>query len=177
MPQVTDFRNALNRHGGVGRQYRWRVTLSFPQSVATSDQSRDASLLAITTQTPKAVLGEVNLVWGGREFPQPGDRKFEPFQITFIGVQDDFHHTLFESWSEQFNGTLSNTSNGNFEDLYQDITLELLDSEDNVIKEYVLEDSWPQEVGELSLDQTAQDSFNQFTVTIRSFLHRNPSAR
>lgn len=177
MPSVTNFRSALNRHGGVQRQHRWRITLAFPAAVATSDETRDASLLAITTTTPKSVLGEVLVPFGGREMPLPGDRKFEPISITFIGVEDDLAHTLFEAWSEQFNGSSSNTAVGEFVDSYKDVTMELLDKNDNVIKTYVLEQSWPQEVGELTLDQTSQDSYNQFVVVLRFFKSRNSSDR
>lgn len=177
MPSVTNFRSAINRHNGIQRQHRWRVNLSFPNAVATSDDTRDASLLATTTTTPKSVLGEILIPWGGREMPMPGDRKFEPLSITFIGVEDDFHHTLFEAWSEQFNGSDSNTAAGDFVDLYADIEIELLDKNDNVVKTYVLEQAWPQEVGELTLDQSAQDAFNQFTVIVRYFKSRNSSSR
>lgn len=177
MPSVSEFRSSLERHGGVQRQYRWRVNFAFPVTVATSDEARDASLHAITTATPKSVLGEVLVPFGGREMPIPGDRKFEPLTVTFIGVEDDVAHTLFERWSEQFNGTESNTAVGEFADLYQDVTMDLLDKQDNVIKTYRLQDAWPQEVGELTLDQTAQDTYQQFSVILRFFQSSNPSSR
>lgn len=177
MPSITAFRDTFNRHGGALRQHRWRVNLKFPTAVATSDETRDASILGLSTTTPKSVLGEILIPWGGREFPNPGDRKFEPWNITFIGVEDDFHHTLFEAWSEQFNGSESNTAAGEFTDNYADIEIELLDKNDNVIKTYVLEDAWPQEVGELNLDQTAQDSYGQFNVILRYFKARNARSR
>lgn len=177
MPSITGFRDTLGRHKGVMRQHRWRVNFSLPASVASSEDNRDMSLLAITTSTPKSVMGEILVPWGGREFPTPGDRKFEPMQFTFIGVEDDFHHTMMEAWSELFNGSESNTAAGEFADMYTDVEIQLLDKNDQVVKTYVLEDSWPQEVGELTLDQTAQDSYGQFSVTLRYFKARNSSSR
>jgi hypothetical protein len=177
MPSIAGFRSALQRHGNVGRQYRWRVNLAFPAAVTSSTQTQDASILAISTQTPKFTLGEVMLPWGGREFPEPGDRKWEPFPLTFLGVEDDFHHSLFEAWQEQFNGSQSNTAADEFVNLFQDVELELLDKNDAVVKTYRLQDAWPQEVGELTLDQTAQDSYSQFTVTLRYFNCQGATAR
>lgn len=177
MPSITNFRSAIERHRGVQRQHRWRVNLSFPAAVASSEETRDASLLAITTTTPKSVMGEIMVPFGGREMPLPGDRKFEPITMTFIGVEDDFHHSLFEAWSEQFNGTDSNTASGEYVDLYRDIEIQLLDKNDNVVKSYMLESAWPQEVGELNLDQTAQDSYGQFSIILRFFKSRNPNSR
>ena len=42
-------------------------------------------------------------------------------QFTFIGVEDDFHHTMMEAWSELFNGSESNTAAGEFVDMYTDV--------------------------------------------------------
>lgn len=177
MSRITDFRAGVTKHGGVMRQYRWRFNFSFPASVASSDETKDVSVMAITSTTPKSVLGELMIPFGGREMPLPGDRKFEPISVTFIGVEDDFHHTIFERWSEAFNGTESNTAVAALEDLYKDIEIELLDKNDNVIKTYKLEDAWPQEVGELTLDQTSQDSYSQFTVVLRFFQSKSGAAR
>jgi len=177
MPSVTDFRAALTRHGGVGRQFRWRVNFSFPAGIATNDEVRDASLMAISTTTPKSTLGEVMVPFGGRENPLPGDRKFEPMNFQVLQTEDDFAHTLFEAWSEAINGSDSNTSSGALEDLYCDVEIQLLNQQDEVVKTYVLEDAWPLEVGELTLDQSAQDSFGQFPLTLRYFKSRNSSAR
>lgn len=176
MPAISNFRRVVSAHG-IGRQYRWRVNLSFPNGVATADETRDASLTAISTATPKSILGEVLVPWGGREFPFPGDRKFEPLNITFIGLSDDFNHTMFEAWSEAFNGSESNTSSDDFTNLYTDLTMDLLDSEDNVVKTYTLKNCWPQEVGELTLDQTSQDTYQQFSCILRYFSATNPSSR
>lgn len=177
MSSISKVRAAISRRGGVQRQYRWRVLVNLPAYAADNELARDASLLAITTQTPPSILGELIVPWGGREIPFPGDRKFEPFPITFIGVADDSIHTAFEIWSEGINGTRSNTASYEPEEYLRDFELQLLDDRDNVIKSYTLEASWPQNVGEMELDQTSQDGYSQFTVTLRFLQATNINSR
>ncbi|AWY10147.1 tail tube protein [Vibrio phage VP-1] len=167
MPTVNQFRAAVQRRGGVQRQYRWRVIVNFPAFAADNELARDASLTAITTQTPPSTLGEILIPWGGRELPYPGDRKFEALPITFIGVGDDSVHSAWEKWSEGINGSSSNQAGYEPSEYMRDIQIQLLDDRDVVKKTYTLEAAWPQNVGELELDQTAQDSYAQFTATLR----------
>ncbi|QZI90463.1 hypothetical protein MYOV003v1_p0139 [Vibrio phage 207E48.1] len=177
MPSVQDFRAALQRRGGVGRQHRWRVIVNLPPFAASPDLLKDASLMALTTQTPNGVLGEISIPWGGREIPLPGDRKYEVFPITFIASEDDSVHTAFEIWQQGINGDRNNASTIANDDSMRDFTLQLLDQNDSVVKEYVLEGAWPQEVGQLELDQTAQDSYGQFTVNLRYIMSTTANSR
>lgn len=173
---INNFKSSVLRHGGVQRKYRWRINPSFPAGLVSSGESRDLSALATTTNTPKSTLGEIPVMYGGREFPFPGDRKYEAIPITFINVEDLFHHDVLETWSQLFNGDNSNNMSGNIQDLFQDWTLDMLDKNDNVVKTYRLEDCWPQEVGELELDQASQDEVSQFTFMLRFFRSTNPNS-
>ncbi|QJT71417.1 tail tube protein [Vibrio phage vB_VcorM_GR28A] len=169
--RVSTFQAALNRHGGVQRQYRWRWIPNLPAAIASPSDLEDVSLMAISTTLPPSTLGEVLIPWGGRELPLPGDRKFQPWTVTMINTTDDFAHALCENWSELINGTQSNVTTGDQTALLLDQTLQLLDENDNVVREYTLELAWPQEVGEVELDQQSQDSFGQFTLTLRYLQH------
>lgn len=177
MSTVNQFRAAMQRRGGVQRQYRWKVVVNFPTYAADNELARDASLTAITAQTPPSTIGEILIPWGGRELPYPGDRKFEALPITFIGVADDSVHSAFEAWSEGINGSTSNTAAVSPTEYMRDVEIQLLNDLDEVIKIYTLEASWPQNVGELELDQTSQDSYSQFTVTMRFLQATNPNSR
>ena len=174
---ISDFRSALNRHGGVQRKFRWRVGLSFPAGAVSSEDTRDASFLATSATTPKQTLGELLVPYGGREFPYPGDRQYELISFTFINTQDNFGHNAFELWSQLFNGDDSNTAAGDISDLLVDWTIELLDQDENVTKTYTLEDAWPQEVGEIELDQASQNEFGTYTVNLRFFKSTTENSR
>ena len=173
---ISDFRSAILRHGGPQRKYRWRINPSFPAGLVSAEEARDLSALATTSQMPKQTLGEIPIVYGGREFPFPGDRKYEAIQITFINVEDVFHHDILQQWSQLFNGDNSNYASGNIADLFKDWTMDLLDKNENVIRTDRLEDCWPQEVGEIELDQSSQDESGQFTFMLRFFKSTNPNS-
>lgn len=174
---ISNFRSALEKHGGVQRKFRWRITLSFPQGAVSSEDTRDLSALATTTNTPKQTLGEILVPFGGREFPIPGDRKYEEISITFINTEDNFGHNAFELWSQLLNGDNSNTSAASLESLFSDFSMELLDQNENVVKTYTLESCWPREVGEIELDQASQDEFGTYTVSIRFFKSSSNNSR
>lgn len=174
---ISEFRSAVQRHGGVQRKFRWAVNLSFPAGVVSAEDSRDMSALATTTTTPKQTLGEVLVQFGGREIAYPGDRKYEPITFTFINTEDNFAHDAFELWSQQFNGDESNTASTALSDLMSDWEINMLDQSDNITKTFKLEDTWPTEVGEIELDQASQDEYGTFTVTVRFFRSNNNNSR
>lgn len=174
---ISDFRAALNRRGGVHRKFRWRINVAFPPGIATNDDARDLSFMATSTAAPKQTLGEILVPYAGREFPLPGDRSYDPMNLVFINTQDNFGYNLLELWSQQFNGDDSNTAAGDVADLVADWTLELLDQNENPIKTYRLEDAWPQEVGELELDQASQNEYGTYPLTLRYFKSTSDTTR
>lgn len=165
MPNITEFRTALR--SGLVRQHKWRVIFNFPQYAASGDTSRQASLQARTANIPSSTLGVMEVPFGGRILPIPGDRQYEEFTTNFIAVNDHKVRDALEAWSENINGSESNTGLSALEDIMRDIVLELLDAEDNVTKTYILKDAWPVIVGQTDLDQGATDSFVEFPVTWR----------
>lgn len=164
MASITDFKSALA--SGVQRQHKWRVLLSFPASVVVAnDTIREASLLATTTSTPTSQIGVIEVAWGGRIVPIPGDRNFSTeMPITFVSVNDDATYEAFMRWQNAMNGFESNFG---VSDVYADIELQLLDQSDNVTSSFVLRDAFPVTVGEKALDATAMDSYATFDCSIR----------
>lgn len=164
MASITDFKSALA--SGVQRQHKWRVLLSFPASVVVANETiREASLLATTTSTPTSQIGVIEVSWGGRIVPIPGDRNFSTeMPITFVSVNDDATYEAFMRWQDAMN---SFEGNYGVSDVYADIELQLLDQSDNVTSSFVLRDAFPVTVGEKALDATAMDSYATFDCSIR----------
>lgn len=165
MSNIAEFRNAIR--SGVLRQNKWRVLVDFPFTVGTTDDTRQASLLARTANVPPSNLGVIDLIWGGRAIPLPGDRTYEEFTVNFINVNDHNVRNAFERWSEAMNGSETNTGLTNFDDFMRDITLDLQDMNENIVKSYVLKDAWPSIVGTSDMDAGSQDTFAEFSVTFR----------
>lgn len=165
MGSITDFKNSIK--SGLVRQHKWRVVFSMPSFAAVGDTSQAASLQARTSQIPASNIGVMEVNWGGRTLPLPGDRRYDEFTTNFVAVNDHNVRDALEKWSEGINGSESNTGLINSDDYMRDVTLQLLDQNDNVTKEYVLRDAWPSIVGQSDLDQGALDSFVEFPCTWR----------
>ncbi|BAU39994.1 hypothetical protein [Ralstonia phage RSP15] len=175
MATITSFRNALR--AGLTRQHKFRVLVNFPTYAGNNDSVRQASLLARTTAVPSSTVGVIELMWGGRQLPLPGDRTYEEFTCTFISTNDHTIRNAFERWSEAINGSDSNTGLTNSDDYMRDIQFDLLDASDNVVKTYLLKDAWPTVVGAMDMDAGAQDSFGEFPVTLRYLNYQSDTTR
>lgn len=173
MTTISALRGAIR--SGLQRQNRWRVNIAFPTYAGSSADGQQASLLARTTNTPSATIGSIDLTWGGRNLPIPGDRTYEEFTVTFIAVNDFNVHTAFERWSEQMNGSETNSGLTNLDDIFSDVTLDLLDVNDGVTKTFILHDAWPQIVGQMQLDAGSMDTYAEFEVTFRYVQYSQPN--
>lgn len=167
MATVSDFRAAISKGGGVQRQHRWRISFNFPTFVADAATTGRVSLLAVTTNTPTGQLGEILVPWGGREIPLPGDRRFEALPVTIINCLDNAPYNAFERWQQYINGNENNRASVDLDQLFRDVVMELLDSQDRVTKTFTLQGAWPMNIGQLELDMSAMDSYTQFTVDLR----------
>ncbi len=165
MSNISAFRGAIR--SGLARQHKWRAIINFPEYAGSTDAVRQASLLARTTTTPPSNLGVIELGWGGRTLPVPGDRTFEEFTINFIAVNDSNVRDAFERWSEAINGSSTNTGLTALDDFMRDIQLDLMDMNDNITKTYILKDAYPTVVAGMDMDSGAMDSYAEFSVTFR----------
>ena len=171
--QISSLRRAIS--SGLTRSNRWRVGVNFPGYAGDGATASQASLLARTTNTPSATIGVIDLTWGGRNLPIPGDRTYEEFSITFIGVNDMKVYNAFQKWSENINGSDSNKGLTNLDAIMNDLTLELLDVNDQVTKTFILHDCWPTTVGQMSLDSGEMDGYSQFEVGMRYIFSSQPN--
>lgn len=170
--QISQLRAAIR--SGLVRSNRWRVLVNFPGYAGNGSDGQQASLLARTTNTPSATVGVIDLTWGGRNLPIPGDRQYEEFTVTFIGVNDMNVYNAFQAWSENVNGSETNRGLTDLEQIMNDVQLELMDVNDQVTKTFLLHDAWPSIVGQMSLDSGEMDGYSQFDVTFRYVQYSQP---
>lgn len=163
---ISQFKSAIK--SGILRGHRFRVIVNFPAFAGTTENSRQASLLARSTSTPTSTIGEVELKYGGRTLPIPGDREYSEQALTFIAVQDQGVFNAFQSWSNGINSHEGNVAvSTDLDALMTDLTLQLLDGSDNVINEWVLRGAWPREVGAMEMDAESDNAAVTFEVTLR----------
>lgn len=175
MASITAFRGAIR--SGVQRAHKWSVLVNMPEFASSNDTVRQASLLARTTALPSATLGVIEIGWGGRTIPLPGDRQYEEYTINFINVNDGNVFRAFRRWQEGINGSDSNTGLTLLDDYMRDIQLDLKDNNDAVTMTYILRDAWPVNVTGLELDAGAMDSYTDFTVTFRYINYSSDTTR
>lgn len=164
MAGIADFKVAMA--SGPLRQNRWEIEFTFPGG-EDLDTSINGALLARTADVPDSTIGEILIAWRGKDFPYPGDRVISEFPITFIAVQDMLLHKAFMKWKDSLVSFEDNVQRQDFNELVVDITMKLLDVQDNVISTYVLQDAWPREVSSIPGDMSAKDAHSEFTVTFR----------
>ena len=153
---------------GFVRTNRWKVEFNFPSVAGISGQaSGQASVLAKTADVPDSIIGEITVTYRGKDFFYPGDRTVNQYPITFLATQDMAVHNAFLAWSNALSSRDENIQQDDFNNLVSNLTMNLLDSRDNVIRRYTLKDAWPVEVGTMSGDQSAKDSIAEYTVTFR----------
>ena len=173
MSTISQLRGAIR--SGLTRTNRWRVVVNLPSYAGSNSDGQQAALLARTTATPSSTVGTIEVSWGGRNLPVPGDRTYEDFQVTFIGVNDMKVYNAFQKWSEAMNGSESNSGLTNLDEIMSDITLQLLDVNDVVTKTFVLIDAWPSVVGQMSMDAGAMDAFAEFDVNFKYTSYTQPN--
>ena len=171
--QISALRTAIK--SGLSRSNRWRVLVNFPGYAGSGTNGQQASLLARTTNTPASTVGVIDLTWGGRNLPIPGDRTYEEFTVTFIGVNDMLVYNAYQKWSENINGSDSNRGLTNLDTIMNDVTLEMMDVNDNVTKTFILHDAWPSVVGQMSLDSGEMDGYSQYDVVFRYVSYSQPN--
>lgn len=173
MATISELRSAIR--SGIVRQHKWRIYFDFPNYAGSNGDSSQASILARTTNTPASNVGVIDLAWGGRVLPLPGDRQYDEFTVTFIGVNDFNVYNAFERWSEAINGSETNVGLTALDDFMRDVTMTLLDANDSVTQTYILKDAWPSHIGQLSMDSGALDTYSEFDVTFRYVNYQIPN--
>lgn len=167
MSTVTEFLSAVNS-AGISRAHKWEVIFAFPSDAGVdSGAIANVNLMARTSTTPQTALGDLGIRFGGRAIPLAGDRSFEDFTMTFLAINDQSAHDSFEAWSDFINAFDSNVGDTIPSDYYQDIVLNLLDSEDNVVKVYTLYDAYPMSIGGSELDRGSENTTMEYTVTFK----------
>ena len=168
MPSTSELKQAIA--SGILRPHKFEVIINFPVAIPNVNAVTGFKGLARSTTIPQSTLGTITINADGRELKIPGDRTFDDFTVTLLGVQDQTVRNSLETWSENINGSVSNSGVlTSFDDYTADIELNLLSTNDEIIKTYVLQDAWCKTIGPLSMSQEQLDGSINFDVTF-SFL-------
>jgi hypothetical protein len=165
---VTEFR--ANLIGDGARPNLFQVTLTFPTFANDAVGSGQAlSFLAKTAQLPGSTLGTVPQYYFGREMKFVGNRSFADWSITIINDENFKVRKAFESWMNGINSHTTNLRNGAATSptgYSVDAKVDQYDKAGNIIKSYKFVGAFPVDLTPIDLDWGANDSIEEFSVTL-----------
>jgi hypothetical protein len=173
--RIDDFKAALV--GGGARSNYFRVLPQFPGGIVNTDDTglgltALGSFMVKAAAMPSSTIGEVMIPFRGRQLYVAGDRVFEPWTITITNDNNFALRNAFESWMNNINQHVQNTSaNGidasDIASYLQDWTIEHLDKNGDVIKSVTLRGCFPTTLDQIDLSFDNTDTIEEFGATIR----------
>ena len=168
---LDNFRNVFR--GGT-RQNRFEISGNLfvngrELSMSELAPSNGGNLLVKAGQLPPSTLGIIPVPFRGRIAKVVGDRQYLEWPIVIYDTVDTVYRQ-FQAWSESANLHFENTQPESWTDTTGSLTewrvkhLDLTDG--SVLKEVVLKNCWPVEVGSIDLTYDALDTVVEFPVTI-----------
>ena len=164
MAQIDDFK--ANLLGGGYRPNSFRVTITPPAGIAVGLDVRRTSFLCKSTSVPEVKLGEIDLSYRGRKISIAGDRDTTgEWKTTFYADTDMMILNAMQRWNNGINDFDTNLGVNSLADYATDLTAEMLDRDDTVLKTYIFKNAWPNTVSGFELDASAVSEIATFDVT------------
>jgi len=146
MAQIDDFK--ANLIGGGYRVNQFRVTITPPPGIAIGLDVRRTSFLCKATTLPAITLEPITLKYRGRSVIIAGDRETTgTWNTTFYMDTDFMIMNALQRWSNGINDFNDNTGVSSLSDYATDLTAEMIDRDDTVLKTYIFKNAWPLQVG------------------------------
>lgn len=158
------FKSALTNGGARPNQFQ--VILTFPQYVLSAAVAYPRSpFLVSVAELPGQTVNPAIVQYRGREVKFAGDRVFAPWTITVLNDSDFSIRNAMEQWMDGMDDYSEKFGRLTPSDYQADLTVQQLDRNGGVLKEYVLRDAMPVDLSPVALDFGANDQISTFTVT------------
>tara|TARA_B100000085_G_scaffold193489_1_gene177374 strand:+ start:159 stop:698 length:540 start_codon:yes stop_codon:yes gene_type:complete len=166
MAQIDDFKAELA--GGGYRTNQFRVTITPPAGIAIGLDVRKTSFMCKSTTLPDIGFSTpIELAYRGRKIQLAGDRDTSGDWTTTFYVDTDMNvYDALLRWSNGINDFDTNLGVNSLADYATDLTAELLDRDDTVLKTFIFKNAWPLTVGNFGeLSSAADSAIAEFTCT------------
>ena len=157
---VDDFKSKLK--GGGARPNLFNVKLAFPNFVIGDTEL--GSFMVKGAQLPSSVVTPIEVPFRGRKLKIAGDREFETWTVTVINDTGFEIRNAMEQWMNGINAHQQNTGVNNPEEYQADLTVQQLDKDGSVLKEYVFRGCFPTNVSAIDLNYDTENTIEEFTV-------------
>lgn len=173
---ISRFRAQLPFDGA--RPNLFRVIVNLPANLqGLVNQSRESfggkfSMMCRTAAIPQSMLGAVPVPYQGREIFLAGNRTFADWTVTLYNDEDYTIRRTFELWMAALNSHVGNVRRPEFASATSytaDCIVEQLGKtgEDVVIARYRMENAFPIDLAEISLDWGSNDQLEEYQVTFK----------
>lgn len=161
--KISELKSAV---GAGARPTKYRFNFSVPSAVSTSSDLSKADALAHATSFPGKTIGQIEVWNQGRKLVIPGDTSYSnTWQVTFYGTEDHALRRDLLAWMKACDSFQSNMHSGNPSAVLGEMSVEQLDSAGNATAKYTLHNVYPQDIGEVTLDDSTIDTIEDFDCT------------
>ncbi len=152
--------------GTSGRQNKYRVSFAWPRGLTGVSSLEEVDVLAKSATAPQKEIGIIELWNQGRKLVIPGDTTYDNVWALDFYLSED-HAIRYDmlKWQQACDNFHSNIHTGQPDMIFADLRLEQLDSAGNVSAQYTMHNCWPSVVGEVSYDDSAENSPTEFSTT------------
>jgi len=124
-----------------------------------------------STQIPASTIGIIEVPNKGRKIKIPGDRTYAPWTMQIFNDEDFTIHRQVMAWMDTINTPEGNLGSTSSEAVKRDGFVQQLNSDGKIVAEYQFVGCWVSELGEITLDQEAVDTLEEFTLTLQYDYH------
>ena len=115
---------------------------------------------------PGMTIEPIEVPFRGRVLKVPGDRTFEPWELTIINDTDFALRDAFEKWNHLINSMEGNTGTVSLQELQQTWTVTQLGKDGEELKKYEIVGCWPSTLGAIELNYESTGAIEEFPVTL-----------
>lgn len=161
---INDIKGALKGGGARQTLFSCQVTNKlFPEADFKTPFLIKASSL------PEVSIGNMQVPYFGRKINLPGDRAFQPWQITVINDEDFLIRNAMEKWSNAINSLQTNVRAAGLSNPFSYKSTATVTQYDKtglrVLRRYIFDGVYPQDISAIGLDWNATDQIEEFNVT------------
>tara|TARA_B110000881_G_C18585587_1_gene524577 strand:- start:110 stop:634 length:525 start_codon:yes stop_codon:yes gene_type:complete len=157
---IDEFKSKLT--GGGARANMFNVIINYPAFVG--GDSEQTSFMCKAAKFPGSQIEKIDVMYRGRKLPVPGDRTFEPWNITVMNDSEFSVRNSFETWSNGINNHNQNTGLVDPNDYSSDLIVQQLRRDGTVAKTVNIRGAWPSNVSEIEVSTESENTISEFTV-------------
>jgi hypothetical protein len=113
---------------------------------------------------PASTVAAIDVSFRGRVLKVAGSRSFDNWSITVINDVGMEIRNAMEKWTNLIGQQSNATGKQNPRDYQSTITVQQLDKDEKVVKEYTLRGAFPVSVSAIDLSSDAESAVEEFTV-------------